>query len=231
MGDHRRADPATTHIAHQGDATAAWARPAAPAAPATPVPGPGPRIGFVPTRANRVRDGLAVALLVAALLLPWSLDFGLGVPGSSVLLFVVVGVVTLLAIAAALAPHVGPLRLAAPQPDLHRTTRVRLWLTLAYFICVLGFVGYHLVQTISFGGTGAVPPGVGPGMCLGVAGALLAAQPPLTSSTLEDNAFDRWYAVARLIGVASIALAAWAVLFNLFWRCLLYTSPSPRDRS
>ncbi|MCW2558400.1 MAG: hypothetical protein JWP55_2364, partial [Mycobacterium sp.] len=74
------------------------------------------RVGYVPTRTNRVRDGLAVALLVVALLLPWSIVFGFGVPGSNGLLFVPVAVVTLLAIVAALAPHVGPLRLTAPQP-------------------------------------------------------------------------------------------------------------------
>ena len=74
------------------------------------------------------------------------------------------------------------------------------------------------METISFGGTGAVPPGVGPGIWLGTAGALLAAQPPITSTTIEGNGFRRWYAAARIIGMASIVLAAWAVVFNLFWR-------------
>jgi hypothetical protein len=176
------------------------------------------RVGYVATRANRVRDGLAVALLLVALVLPWSIDFGVGVPGSSGTLFAVVGAVTVLAIAAALAPHVGPWRLTAPQPDIRRTVGVRLWLTAAYLLCVLGFVGFHVVQTIRFGGTGAVPPGSGPGMWLGAAGALLAAQPPITSTTIEHNGFGRWYSSARIIGVASIVLAAWAVVFNLFWR-------------
>ena len=175
-------------------------------------------MGYVPTRTNRVRDGLAVALLVVALLLPWSIVFGVGVPGSNGLLFVPVTVVTLLALVAALAPHAGPLRLTAPQPDLDRTIRVRFWLTIPYLLCVLGFIGFHVVETIRFGGTGAVPPGAGPGIWLGAAGALLAAQPPITSITIEDNGFRRWYAAARLIGMASIVLAAWAVVFNLFWR-------------
>ena len=58
-----------------------------------------PRVGYVPARTNAVRDGVAVALLVLALLLPWNLDFGLGVPGSNGLLFGLVAVVTLLALA------------------------------------------------------------------------------------------------------------------------------------
>lgn len=177
-----------------------------------------PRVGYVPTRANRVRDGVAVALLVLALLLPWNLEFGVGVPDSNATTFVVLAVVTLLAVVAALAPHLGPFRLSSAQPDVRRTGRIRLLLSVAYLVVVIGFVVFHLVQTVHSGGTGAVPPGVGPGMLLGVAGALLAAQPPITSITIEDNKFRRWYAVARVIGFVSIALATLSVAFNLYWR-------------
>lgn len=185
---------------------------------AAPVVERPPRVGYVPTRTNRVRDGLAVALLVAGSLLPWNLEFGLGIPGSAGSTFVVLAVVTLLAVAAALAPHLGPFRLAAAKSDVRRTSRIRLLLSAAYLVVVICFVGYHLVQTVSSGGTGAVPPGVGPGMLLGVAGALLAGQPPITSITIEDNKFRRWYAVARVIGFVSIALATLSVAFNLYWR-------------
>ncbi len=176
------------------------------------------RVGYVPIRTNRVRDGLAVVLLVVAMLLPWNLEFGLGVPGSAGSTFVLLAVVTLLAIGAAVAPHAGPFRLAAHTSDVRRTIRIRLVLSAAYLVVVVCFVGYHLAQTVSSGGTGAVPPGVGPGMLLGVAGALLAGQPPITSITVEDNKFRRWYAVARVIGFLSIALATLSVAFNLYWR-------------
>ncbi|QRY48181.1 hypothetical protein JVX93_16205 [Mycolicibacterium boenickei] len=185
---------------------------------AAPVVERPPRVGYVPTRTNRVRDGLAVALLIAGFLLPWNLEFGLGVPGSAGSTSVVLAVVTLLAVAAALAPHLGPFRLAAAKSDVRRTSRIRLVLSAAYLVVVVCFVGYHLVQTVRSGGTGAVPPGVGPGMLLGVAGALLAGQPPITSITIEDNKFRRWYAVARVIGFVSIALATLSVAFNLYWR-------------
>ncbi|WP_166902344.1 hypothetical protein [Mycobacterium sp. DL440] len=176
------------------------------------------RVGYVPTRTNRVRDGLAVALLVIAMLLPWNLEFGIGVPGSAGSTFVLLAVVTLLAIAAALAPHLGPFRLGAGKSDVRRTSRIRLVLSAAYLMVVICFVGYHVLQTVRGGGTGAVPPGVGPGMLLGVAGALLAGQPPITSITVEDNKFRRWYAVARVIGFLSIALATLSVAFNVYWR-------------
>ncbi|HTH91859.1 hypothetical protein [Mycobacterium sp.] len=177
-----------------------------------------PSVGYVPARTNTVRDGVAIALLIVALLLPWNLDFGLGVPGSNGLLFGLVAFVTLLALAAALAPHVGPFRLTGPQPDVLRTSRIRLLLSVSYPIVALGFVGYHLVQTVRDGGTGLVPPGVGPGLIVGIGGAMLAAQPPITSITIEDNGFRRWYAVARLLGAVSIALATLSVAFNLYWR-------------
>jgi hypothetical protein len=170
------------------------------------------RTGYIPGRTNRVRDGVAVALLILALLLPWNLRFGLGVPGSSGSLFVVLAIATVLAVGAAAVPH------ARPLTDIRRASRIRLLLCTAYLLIVVAFVGYHLVQTVQHGGTGAVPPGVGPGMLLGVAGALLAAQPPITSITIEDNGFRRWYALARVVGFVSIALAILSVAFNLYWR-------------
>jgi hypothetical protein len=170
------------------------------------------RVGYVPVRANRVRDGVAVVLLILALLLPWNLRFGLGVPGSDGWVFAVLAVATLLAIGAAALPHVRALT------DIRRAARVRLLLSSGYLLIVIAFVGYHLVQTVQHGGTGAVAPGVGPGMLLGVTGALLAAQPPITSITIEDNSFRRWYAVAPIIGFLSIALATLSVAFNLYWR-------------
>ncbi|MCV7284925.1 hypothetical protein H7J87_06260 [Mycolicibacterium wolinskyi] len=202
MTDQRYDAPATVQVATM----------------AAPAVAKSPRVGYVPTRTNRVRDGIAVALLVLALLLPWNLEFGVGVPSSDGSLFAVLAVVTLLAIVAALTPHLGPFRLTAANPDVRRTGRIRLVLSLAYLVVVIGFVGFHLVQTAGDGGTGAVAPGVGPGMLLGIAGALLAAQPPITSITIEDNKFRRWYAVSRVIGFVSIALATLSVAFNLYWR-------------
>ena len=177
-----------------------------------------PRVGYVPTRANIVRDGIAVALLILALLLPWNLDFGLGIPGSDGSVFAVIAAVTLLAILAALAPHVGPFRLTASGQDVRRTSRIRLLLGVAYVVVAIGFVVYQLSETWRDGGTGLVPPGIGPGLLLGLAGALLASQPPIASITIEDNRFRRWYAAARVLGAVSIALATLAVAFNVYWR-------------
>ncbi|ULE34050.1 DUF7937 domain-containing protein [Mycobacterium sp. IDR2000157661] len=177
-----------------------------------------PRVGYLPARTNTVRDGIAAALLVLALLLPWNLDFGLGVPGSDGSIWLLVAVVTLLALGAALAPHVGPFRLESPEADVRRTSRARLLLSVPYVVVALGFLGYHLLETLRDGGTGYAPPGVGPGLLLGIGGTLLAAQPPVTSITIEHNRFRRWYAIARALGAVSIALATLSVGWNLYWR-------------
>jgi len=177
-----------------------------------------PRVGYVPARANILRDGVAVALLLVALLLPWNLDFGLGIPGTDGALIAVVAVITLLSVLAALTPHVGPFRLTRPDQDVKRTSRTRLLLGIAYPIVAIGFVVYQVVETERVGGTGLVPPGIGPGLLLGVAGALLAAQPPITGITMQDNGFRRWYATARVLGVVSIALATLSVAYNVYWR-------------
>ena len=107
---------------------------------AAAVVGRSPRVGYVPGRANLVRDVVAIALLVISLFLPWNLDFGLGIPGTDGTLFAVAVVVTLLAILAALTPHVGPFRLTAPDQNVRRTSRIRLLLGLAYFVVAIGFV-------------------------------------------------------------------------------------------
>jgi hypothetical protein len=177
-----------------------------------------PRVGYVPGRANAVRDGVAVALLIVALLLPWNLDFGVGIPVGNGLLIAVVVAVTLLAILAALAPHVGPFRLTAADQDVRRTSRIRLLLGLGYVIVAIGFVAYQLLETWRNGGTGLVPPGAGPGLLLGLGGALLASQPPITGITIQDNGFRHWYAAARVLGGVSIALATLSVAFNVYWR-------------
>jgi len=185
--------------------------PPAPAAPSA-------NVGYLPTRTNRIRDGVAAALLLLALVLPWNLEFGVGIPGGNGLLYLLVVFVTLLALAAAAAPHLGPFSLAGSQADVRRTGLIRLALTVPYLVLGIGFVIYHLVQTVDEGGTGLVPPGAGPGLIIGIGGALLAAQPPVTSVTLEHNSFRRWYAAARALGGLSIALATLAVAFNVYWR-------------
>ena len=160
---------------------------------AAAVVGRSPRVGYVAARANAVRDGVAVALLSLALLLPWNLDFGVGSPSAT----------------AYCSPSSSPSRCSPSSPrsrhtsarsahrlrqDVRRTSRIRLLLSVAYLIIAIGFAAYQLLETWRNGGTGLVPPGIGPGLLLGVGGALLASQPPITSITIQDNGFRRWYA-------------------------------------
>jgi len=112
-----------------------------------------------PTRRwNTVSNLIAAVLLFGAVLLPWNLYFGIGIPDSKTALFGVLGAVTLLSLV---------------------SVAVRGWLRIAlnvpYLLLVLGFVVFDVFETIRSGGTVQVPGGVGPGAWLGIAGALLAA--------------------------------------------------------
>jgi hypothetical protein len=159
-------------------------------------------------RWNTGRNLVAAVLLLTAPFFPWSLNFGVGVPHSSSLLYAVLVAVTvcsLLVVGIDIAK--GP-----------RTGRLRLALNAPLLLLVAGFVAYDVVQTLRYGGTAAVPGGVGPGAWLGLAGALLSAQPALSGTTADDDSLRNWLLPVRIVGYASIVLAALSVLFNLFWR-------------
>jgi hypothetical protein len=158
-----------------------------------------------PRRRNVRRDLTAAVLLVIAPLLPWNLYFGVGIPNGKTLLFAVLGAVTLLSLVAIAVP----------------AGRVRAILNVPYWLLVLGFVVFDVLETIRFGGTVTIPGGVGPGAWLGIAGSILAAQPVLAgpaAARSEPARPSSWLRWARIIGYASILGATLSTAFNLFWR-------------
>ncbi|WP_437339838.1 hypothetical protein [Mycobacterium asiaticum] len=157
---------------------------------------------------NYRRDLLAAALLVAALLFPWNLHFGYRVPGSSLLLWAVLAVVTLLSLVSL------PASRARPGPNRW----LRLGLNIPYLLLVLAFVAYDAVQSVLLGGTAEVAGGVGPGGWLGAAGAVLAAQPLLVRPTVEEQSHRGWLLAARVVGYASMFGASLSTGFNLCWQ-------------
>nr|WP_241520571.1 hypothetical protein [Mycobacterium paraense] len=157
-------------------------------------------------------DLTAAALLVLALLLPWNLYFGMGIPGSNKALLAALYVVTLLALLSiALA---GSWRASSARFNPALAGRLRLALNAPYALLVLGFIAFDVFETIRFGGTVNVPGGVGPGAWLGIAGALLSARPVVRAA---DDGGDNGRSV-RIIGYASMVGAALSFGFNLFWR-------------
>lgn len=156
-------------------------------------------------RANTLRDGAAAALLITALMFPWNVKFGIGVPDSSGVLFAGLAVVTLLAL--------GALAVSFTGRRGHGLAKIRLALSAPYLVFAGAFVCYAIEEAIRLGGTGTVPPGVGPGAWIGTAGALLAAQAWPTDSEVHRG----WMSAARIVGIASMGLATLAVAFNLYW--------------
>ena len=169
-----------------------------------------------PTRRwNLVRDLSAAVLLVIALFLPWNLYFGIGVPDSRAALFAVLGAVTLLSLLSIAVTYVGLGKSSGAG-------RLRFVLNVPYQLLVIAFIVFDAFQTIRSGGTVHVPGGVGPGAWLGIAGALLCAQPVITGSDAEPTAggdrFSKWRRSAQVIGYASMFGASVSTAFNLYWR-------------
>ncbi|WP_459983762.1 DUF7937 domain-containing protein, partial [Mycobacterium avium] len=107
---------------------------------ATPSPGPA-------TTGRRVAADLtAVALLLAAMLLPWNLYFGVGIPDSNPIVFAVLVAVTALALAAVAVA--GSWRAGGARFDPDRAARLRLALNVPYLLLVLAFVGFDAVQEV-----------------------------------------------------------------------------------
>jgi hypothetical protein len=200
----RHDDPATQNFATQR-LSAGQDKPPPPRHPAANEPSA--------KRWNIGRDILAGVLLLIAPLFPWNLYFGIGIPHSSGALFALLAVVTVLSLVAIAVTYV-----IGSRPGNSFAGRLRMALNAPYVLLVAGFVGFDVVQTVRYGGSGNVPGGVGPGAWLGISGALLGAQPTITGTVTDDGSLRQWPMSARIVGYTSIALAALAVLFNLFWR-------------
>lgn len=163
-------------------------------------------------RWNAGRDIAAAVMLAIALLLPWNLSFGFGVPEGSTWLFLPLIAVTVLSWAGLVVSHVGQRGRRSVATPSDGAVRIRAALSAPYLLMVSGFVVFVYLQMVQFGGTGDVPTGIGPGLLVGAAGALLAAQP-----SLQDRP-DRWRGAVRAIGYCAMGLVTAAVLANLYWR-------------
>jgi hypothetical protein len=164
-----------------------------------------------PTRTRRrdiAGDLAAAALLVVALLLPWNVYSGIGIPGSNKAVLAVLSAVTLLSLVSVAVA--GSWRSSGARFSPATAARLRLGLNVPYVLLVLAFVAFDAFETVRFGGTVNVPGGVGPGAWVGIAGALLGARPVITGPDADRP--------ARIIGYASMAGAVLSFCFNLYWR-------------
>lgn len=179
-----------------------------------------PRVGepgAVPAsmyRPNIIRDVAAGVLLLLGLLLPWNVYTGITIGGTAGWVIGLLVIVTLLPLIAVLLTHKGPNGFRNPAAGVDGLNRLRLTLAAPYLAVVAGFIVFAVVQVVRVGGTNIVPPGVGPGLWLGLAGALLVAQPVLVDSADVPPSAR----IGRIIALVSVLFAVAAVLFNLYWR-------------
>jgi hypothetical protein len=176
-------------------------------------------------RWNITRDVTGVVLLLLALVFPWNLYFGMGIPNSSTAVLGLLLLVTALSLLSVAATYVAPSRANAVL-----ASRLRLSLNTPYLLLVFAFVMFDAVQTVRYGGSIKVPGGLGPGAWLGVGGSLLCAQPVLTELAPDDGRFARWLVSARVVGYGSIAAAVLSFVFILYWR-IRYALPGPAGTS
>lgn len=124
--------------------------------------------GSIPTRADRIRDAVALVALLVSLALDWNAD---GVA----LLRVDVAVITLISVLSLVLPAASRRGIFGP-----RWTPAKLRLTksiagVPYLALVVVYLGWDVVSRWTewdYGGTG-----LGPAVWIGLAGAVLAAQP------------------------------------------------------
>ncbi|GGC65344.1 hypothetical protein IEU95_04775 [Hoyosella rhizosphaerae] len=200
------------------------------AAPRPPRPNP---FAGIPI-SDFVRDGAAFALLLIALALPWgfevsknSADFrivtGETVNGGGSILIILITLLSLTSLALPYAARIGMLGSTA-GPSLVRLGR--LVLNAPYALLIVGYLVYDIVlgfsrhqdgsTTILSGETG---PGLGAAAWIGVAGAVLAAQP--RAAELRDQSAPlvvvRWLVAIKVLAVSAFVLATVSVLSTIFW--------------
>lgn len=161
------------------------------------------------------RDVTGGVLLCSALVLPWNLYFGAGIPDSRAAVFAALALATLLSLGSIAVTCVGRRQISGARFNPALLGRLRLGLNIPYLLLVLAFVVFDAIQTVRYGGSDHPPGGVGPGAWLGIAGALLTAQPVLSGDA--GGGFGTWMLSARILGCASIAGAALGVLFSLYF--------------
>lgn len=156
--------------------------------------------------ADHVTDGVAALLLLTSLLLPW--DVGTQASGR-----VDVVLVTSLSVASLALPHLARAGVFPPGWTVLTTRRARLLANVPYAVLVLVYV---VLDAVSGLGDGLGVCGIGYAAALGLAGAVLAAQP--RRSELGPLEQDRgvgplWFTLtAVLVGVCGLLLVVGTVV-------------------
>ena len=168
---------------------------ASPAAPANPFAG-------IPV-SDYVRDGVAALLLFVSLTMPWDL----GHPASDKVEVILVSVLSLLSLAL---PYLARTGVLPTTWTVHTTRRARLLANAPYGLLVGVYVVLDLVNGTAGNGWG----GLGTGLALGLAGAVLAAQPRQAElgPVDQDRAVTQTW-VKVLIGLGALAVVGAVVAF------------------
>jgi hypothetical protein len=192
------ADAAATS-SHKPEEKASEPAAASPAAPANPFAG-------IPV-SDYVRDGVAALLLFVSLTMPWDL----GHRASDKVEVILVSVLSLLSLAL---PYLARTGVLPTTWTVHTTRRARLLANAPYGL----LVGVYLVLDLVNGTAGNGWGGLGTGLALGLAGAVLAAQPRQAElgPVDQDRAVTQtWVKVLTGLGALAVVGAVVAFVFSL----------------
>jgi hypothetical protein len=167
---------------------------------------------LTPTRADRTRDVLAVIALLVSLALDWNAD--------TIALFrVEVAIVTVVSALSLLLPAASRRGLFGSTWTPARLRILKLVVGVPYLVVVVGYVGWDISSRWTewdYGGTG-----LGPAVWIGLAGAVLAAQPRDSDlfdvQTPDGSAAERQSRlVLMVIGVLFAVMTVAAVVIDGF---------------
>lgn len=162
--------------------------------------------GSIPTRADRIRDALAVVALGLSLALDWNAD-------SLAILRVDVAVITLLSVLSLALPAVSRRGLFGRRWTPAKLRLTKMLIGLPYAVLVAVYIGWDAVSRWTEWDYGST--GLGPAVWIGLAGAVLAAQPrqsdlfdvPPGDSTTRAQARMVLLALGGLFAVDAISAA------------------------
>ncbi|MBD8077468.1 hypothetical protein [Cellulosimicrobium arenosum] len=157
----------------------------------TRAPVPSPFVGMPVS--DFVRDGAAVLLLLVSLTHMWSLD---GLASSKV----DVVLITILSLFSLALPYVARVGVLPATWTVHTTRRARLVANAPYLVLVVVYLLIDVLSGIDLLGTRG---GLGPAVALGLAGAVLAAQPRQCELGPEDQdreVGERWLRSLFVLG-------------------------------
>ncbi|WP_072804109.1 DUF7937 domain-containing protein [Rhodococcoides yunnanense] len=166
-----------------------------------------------------VRDGVAAILLFVSFFLPWTTAFGIARGGSGGIIALVV-LVTILSLASLGLPYLARLGMLGQNWQVGQVRVLRLVANGPFLVTVIAFLGYDVIRGLfRFSETSSVfsGDGIGSAAWIGLAGALLAAQPRAAELRIDPRSAPRWLGWIKPLMFVATGFAVLSGLLGLIF--------------